>query len=537
MNRNSTLIVALSLLASVFYNTSSATVYIDNGTATDYDLLAGDSLYIASGTYTGNITGFATGAKIAVASGAIFQPASIASPNMHGTLYVYGTFKYTSATQLKTNSDFTLHNYGIVWITSSVQMNGSNQVWNNYFNATIKMDADVQMTNNNAIVNQGTMTFGANLTMTGTTSITNKLNITVAGNYQNNGGTFINYGKFQTTGSITFNNGLAVIYNYCRMISEGGINNTTGYVNNYGFMWAKASLGLGNIVNSGTITNGPIARVQSVTFNNTGTVNGAGYLYFTGNTTTTNLGTTGVLGITTDTIRIYDVTRSNPLTIYDNQTGIVNPNVVYKSFAAPDSNMAVIPGCSDEMNSQIPLTVTWDYFFVTLNDNIPALTWSAQYDRGTSFEIQRSYDGTNFYNIKNLASENNKSVYSFDDEQVNSKSAVVYYRIKAIEPHGTQKYSETRAVKFSNKTGVTIQATPNPFTSNFTINYQTTEKGTITIRVLNMNGQQQLAKNVAVNNGFNGFTITEAAYLPKGIYVVQVSRDNRLISSEKIIKQ
>jgi len=373
--------------------------------------------------------------------------------------------------------------------------------------------------------------------MTGTTSILNKLNITVAGNYQNNGGTFNNYGKFQTKGSINFNNGQAIINNYCRMISEGGINNTSGYVNNYGFMWAKASLGLGDIVNSGSITNGPIARVKSVTFKNTGTVTGSGYLYFTGNTVTTGVGTTGVTGITTDTIRIYDVTRTNPLTIYDNQTGIVNPNVVYKSFTAPDSNMAVVPGCSVEMNSQAPLTVTWDYFFVTLNNNIPALTWSAQYDPGTLFEIQRSYDGTNFYNIKNLASGNNKSVYNFDDDQVNSKSAVVYYRIKAIEPHGAQKYSETRTVKFSNKTGVTIQTTPNPFTSNFIINYQTTEEGTITIRILNVNGQQQLAKTVAANNSFNSFTITEAAHLPKGIYVVQISRNDRLISSEKIIKQ
>jgi hypothetical protein len=535
MNRNSTLLALISLLASLFYSQSSATTYIDNGSSATYNLNTGDSLYIASGTFTGTITGFDAGAKIAVASGAVFQPASMPWPNLHGTMYVYGTFKMTS--QLHTNTGFILNNYGVVLVTSTTLMSGSGQVWNNYYGALLKLDGDVSMTNDNSIINQGTITCGANLTMTGSTSITNKNIITVAGDYLNSGGTFTNQGRFQTTGSITFNNGQAMIYNYCRMIAEGGINNTSGFVYNYGYMWAKASRGLGNIVNSGTLYNGPIARVQSVNFNNTGTVNGSGYLYFTGYTTTTNLGTTGIIGITTDTIKIYDITRTNPLTVYDNQTGIVNPNVVYQAFAAPDSNAAFVPGCAVELMSEIPLAVNWNYFFVTSPDNVPALNWSAQYNHGTIFEIQRSYDGENFYGIKNMAAETTKSVYNFNDEQVNAKSAIVYYRIKAVEPGGAEKLSETRTVKFSNKTGIAIQTAPNPFTSNVNIYYQTTEKGMITIRVFNLNGQQQLIKNAAVNNGLNSITVTEIASLVKGLYVIQVSSNNKLISTEKIIKQ
>jgi hypothetical protein len=535
MNRNSTLFALISLLASLFCSQSSATTYIDNGSSATYNLNASDSLYIASGTFTGTITGFDAGAKIAVASGAVFQPVSMPWPNVHGTMYVYGTFKMTS--QLHTNTGFILNNYGVVLVTSTTLMSGSGQVWNNYYGALLKLDGDVSMTSDNSIINQGTITCGANLTMTGTTTITNKNVITVAGNYLNSGGTFTNQGRFQTTGSITFNSGQAVVYNYCRMIAEGGIHNTTGFVYNYGFMWAKASLGLGDIVNSGTFYNGPIARVQSVNFNNTGIVNGSGYLYFTGYTTTTNLGTTGVTGITTDTIRIYDVSRTNPSTVYDNQTGIVYPNAVYQVFTAPDSTNHFVPGCAVELMSEIPLAVNWNYFFVTSPDNVPALNWSAQYDRGSVFEIQRSYDGINFYNIKNMTVENTKSVYNFNDEQVNAKSAVVYYRIKAIEPGGAEKYSETRTVKFSNKTGITIQIVPNPFTSNINIYYQTTEKVIIAIRVFNLDGQQQLIKNAAVNNGFNSIAVTEIASLAKGMYIVQVSSNNKLISTEKIIKQ
>src|SRR5258706_7669817 len=264
MNRNSTFLALFCLLASSFFSPTSATVYIDNGSSATYTLNAGDSLNIASGIFTGTINGFPAGAKIAVAPGASFQPSGFVFPNIHGTLYVYGTFKMTSP--LRTNSGFVLNNYGMVWVTSTTLMSGSSQLWTNYYGAVMQLDGDVSMTNDNGMVNSGTIIFGANLTMTGTSTITNKNVITVTGNYLNSGGTFNNEGKFQTTGSITFNNGLAVINNYCRMISEGGINNTSGFVNNYGFMWAKASLGVGNIVNSGTLKNGPNAKIKAVTF-------------------------------------------------------------------------------------------------------------------------------------------------------------------------------------------------------------------------------------------------------------------------------
>jgi hypothetical protein len=142
-----------------------------NGSSTNYSLNAGDSLYIASGTYTGNITGFDYGAKITVANGAVFQPSNMPFPNLHGTMYVYGTFKMTS--QLRTNSGFALNNYGIVWVTSTTLMSGSGQLWTNNIGGIMTLSGDVSMTNDNKIINNAAINCGANLTMTGTTQITN----------------------------------------------------------------------------------------------------------------------------------------------------------------------------------------------------------------------------------------------------------------------------------------------------------------------------------------------------------------------------
>lgn len=535
MVRNFTLSVILTLCAFLFCKFTYAITYVDNGTSTTYSLNSGDSLYIASGTYTGIISGFAAGAKITVSDAAIFQPAGMPFPNIRGTMYIYGTF--TMTTQLRSNTGFTLYNYGVVSLNSTTLMSGSDQVWTNNLGAVMDLVGDVSMTNNNSIINYATINFGANLTMTGTTSIDNEKDIIVTGNYLNSGGTLTNKGKFETIGSMTFNSGLAVVYNFCRMVASGGINNTTGQVYNYTYMWAKNDLGLGDIVNSGTITNGPGAIIHGKGFNNTGTVNGAGYLYFYGFTTTTNLGTTGVSGVTTDTIKMYDITRTNPTTIYDNQTGIVNPNVIYNAWGIPDSTRAYLLGCSVEVFAEIPLAIGWNYFFVNLTDNTPALTWSADCDRGAVFEIQRSYDGINFHSIKEVPYQYGQTDYNSSDRQVNAKSPIVYYRVKATELSGEEKYTPTRVVRFNNNPRVTIQTAPNPFTSNFIINYQATESEMVTIRVLNISGQEKLTKNVAVYSGINRINITEAAQLAKGIYVLQVARGNNVVSSGKIIKQ
>jgi len=89
MIRNFTLSVILSLCASLFCKFASAITYVNNGTNTNYTLNAGDSLYIASGTYTGTISGLnSVSAKITVSDMAIFQPAGFPN-NAVCTMNVY----------------------------------------------------------------------------------------------------------------------------------------------------------------------------------------------------------------------------------------------------------------------------------------------------------------------------------------------------------------------------------------------------------------------------------------------------------------
>ena len=545
MIRNFTLSVILSLCASLFCKFASAITYVNNGTNTNYTLNAGDSLYIASGTYTGTISGLnSVSAKITVSDMAIFQPAGFPN-NAVCTMNVYGTaiFDYN----LRTNTNFILNNYGVFSVNGTTVMNGSNQAWTNNYGAVLNLNGAVTVnsgTDANSFINYGTINCSSTLTMTAGAQFTNYKNLIVGGEFTVNGGTLENRGKLQTTGLLNFNNGAAIIRNYCGMSSLGGIRNTSSNFYNYSYLWARNDNGLGNITNSGTIynqswayDNQSIPMIHGKNYTQTsGGIAGNGYLYFYG-TTTQSGGTTGAAGVTTDTLKMYDITRSNFSVFYDPaQAGTVYPNAIYNAWGAPDSLRAYFVGCSVEVLLEVPLAINWNFFEVNLTNNIPLLNWSAEFVQGTVFEIQRSYDGRSFSTIHDVPYEVGHSGYEFKDRLVNAQAPIVYYRIKSIEISGVEKYTQTRIVKFSNKPG-SIHTAPNPFTNNFIINYSATERETIAIRIFNVSGQQMFVKNLVVNEGNIDINITEAAQLAKGIYVVQVSKGYNIISSGKIVKQ
>jgi hypothetical protein len=185
----------------------------------------------------------------------------------------------------------------------------------------------------------------------------------------------------------------------------------------------------------------------------------------------------------------------------------------------------------------IPLAVNWNYFEVTLNDNVPNINWSADYQQGTVFEIQRSYDGRNFSKIKIVSSEAGRSTYGYDDIFVNNQQAVAFYRIKSIEVSGAEKFTPVRTVKFNNKGNSLAYTAPNPFKNSFIINYKAAENEMITIRMFNVNGQQKMVKVVSINKGANTITIPDAERFASGIYIIQITNSHNQVSTSKVVKQ
>jgi len=545
MFRKLTLSLLLTSYAIVASIQSFATNYVWDGSVNTYALTAADSLYIPSGTFTGTISSFPAGARITINSLAIFQPSSFPNTNGNsakGTMYVYGTFTFN--TTFISNDNFTLYNYGVVTLGNTT-LKGSGQTWTNSYGGILNFTSDVLMNgdlgNNNILINYQTVTCAGDFQMNSGSSIANYKDISVSGTFKVNGGTFDSQGKLSVTGNILMNNGASVIRNYCRMEASGGITNTSGNFYNYNYVWAKNS----DITNSASIVNAkppccnsiPIIHGRNYTASNGSSMTGPAYLWFYGTTTMTG-GTIGISGITTDTIKVYDKTRTQPTQIFDVQSGGTRyPNVFYTYWGDPDSNRTYLFGCSAEVALDAPLAINWRSFDVVMsNDNIPILVWSANFDKQTIFEIERSYDNRNFSKIDQVQAIEGKSDYRYNDRTVDNNATIAYYRIKATELHGEIKFSQVRMIRFSREKAA-VQTMPNPFINNFRINYSSIENGMVTIRVFNINGQQKFVKNVPVIKGNNNIDIVEAANLAKGMYIVQLSNSSTIISSNKLIKQ
>ncbi len=533
MKQISTLFTLVALSVSSFFGqkASAQTTYVDNGSSTSYHLNPGDSLCIKSGTYTGNITSWNAGAKISVEQGATFRPNSLQN-------YVFKLIVRGNATlpNFSTLSGFSLENYGNITVNGYAQMAQSAQTFNNYFGATITFNGDFAMNiSGGHFINQGDMVVNGTFSINSAATFANRRSIVVNGNINVNGGTLSNLGRFYATGKMTFASN-SVFQNNCRAIADNGIeiSNASATVYNNGLLWSTVSKNNSYFTNSGTFISTANAYVKAANLTNWGTIRGAGYFYFTGNTI--GGGNIGTAGNTSDTIRVYDVTRSNPNTIFDSHNSNVYPNVKYQVFSAPDTLNASIGACAPE-TATLPLAVKWNYFLVNLSNNVPVLEWSAQLDNSTNFEVQRSYDGNNFSTIAVVLSAEEMQKYQYADQQVNTQVKVVYYRIRAVEPSGYVKFSDVRSVRFANTTNTTVQVTPNPFTSQFSIGYTAAARENVQIRVINLSGQVMVTRSATMNAGFNSLTVTEASSLTKGMYLVQIVSENRVVASEKLLKQ
>jgi adhesin HecA-like repeat protein len=529
MKCNSTLRNLFALTFTLTINTlvNSQTTYVDNGSNNSYNLASGDSLYIKTGVYQGYIGQFDNGARITVAAGASFQPGGINNPR--GKVKNLGTVKINN--WFGTNGGFTVDNYGMMWFASGMQMNEGVQNWTNNYGATLKFDAGVTINATN-VINKGSIISTGDVTLNSGSSLTNSNSIEIAGNYTVNGSSFTNGGKFKSNG-VTFNSG-TTFNNTCRMTIEGNFTSSAQNVFNGGLIWCSVAKGNSKITNQGTITNYAAGVIKSRDFYNSGTLSGSGNWYFTGYTE--NYGTVGMNGGGIDKMNFYDMTRTSSSNIFDVQYGNVLSSAKFTAQSAPDT-IATPGSCSSEAKGGTLLPVKWEYFFVNLSDNTPVLTWAAEQDPGTVFTVQRSYDAANFTTIASIHSEDGKRTYKFEDKQVSAQTKSVYYRIRAVEPTGAIVFSETRTLMFATKTGVSVQVTPNPFTSQLNISYQSASSSKISIRVISMSGAVMASKTVNVSTGYNSIAITEAASLIKGIYLVQLISENAVIASERVVKQ
>jgi hypothetical protein len=205
-------------------------------------------------------------------------------------------------------------------------------------------------------------------------------------------------------------------------------------------------------------------------------------------------------------------------------------------------------GCSSAANIAVPfamsgsLPIVLSYFGVNYDKETKAvlLNWVTEMEKDNAYyTIERSQDGKNFTSVAMVLGSMNSSIrktYEYkDDLNGVGISSTLYYRVKQTDNDGKSSYSPIRSVKLSQKQNI-IQVNPNPFVDNITVKYMSEVSGMMNIKVVNMNGQTVVNKNYTVNKGFNSNMINSLGYLPKGMYIAQVTINGEEAEQTKLIK-
>lgn len=173
-------------------------------------------------------------------------------------------------------------------------------------------------------------------------------------------------------------------------------------------------------------------------------------------------------------------------------------------------------------------------FTATKQGSKAYLSWqaSAGFDNAY-FDIERSTDGVNFIKTGTVTANAGSAAaasYSFTD--ASPAGGLNYYRLKQVTTDGKYYYSETRSLSF---TGISsLRVYPNPATDHLTINFDNDRDENAQLTVIDANGRPVIAKQQALVNGNNSFTVYFTNNMASGLYLLKINTTGNVYSTKFI---
>ncbi|MDD2386760.1 MAG: T9SS type A sorting domain-containing protein, partial [Bacteroidales bacterium] len=187
-------------------------------------------------------------------------------------------------------------------------------------------------------------------------------------------------------------------------------------------------------------------------------------------------------------------------------------------------------------NNNFILPVELLSFDIKCKDKSNILSWiTASELNNDYFEVQRSYNATNWENIGNIqgAGNSNKLLnYSFADQKTNKKA---YYRLKQVDFDGKFEYSKiivSNCVPNNDDAEVIIY--PNPCNDFLNISISNWDSESVKYEITNLTGQIIYSSKLVIESSF-AFEQIETSNLKPGMYYIIFYDKNRNIS-KKITK-
>ncbi len=182
-------------------------------------------------------------------------------------------------------------------------------------------------------------------------------------------------------------------------------------------------------------------------------------------------------------------------------------------------------------------------FTGSFKNNTTSLNWITEKQEDlSSYEIERSIDGTNFSAIGSrqaLGTTASTNSYQYIDDLSFMDSQVFFYRLKMIDLTGEYKYSNVILIRKDQKTMTDISITPNPIIKGAatTLRFASQSKTVATIKIIDMAGSVVYKQQNNITEGTNSISLNNLDRIHPGVYILKISNGNEVLSTKFIISQ
>ena len=157
-----------------------------------------------------------------------------------------------------------------------------------------------------------------------------------------------------------------------------------------------------------------------------------------------------------------------------------------------------------------------------------ALNWSTDLEYNCDFfAIERSTDGVNFEELsREKAAGTTMGTMRYAAIDRNPVEGIMYYRIRQTSQNGASTYSNIHEVNFSQIKPALLSIDsfgPNPFETEFAVNYRLGSDATVRFEFSGTNGQLLHQSEVKETEGNHVFSFDKGGNLQPGIYFLKVT--------------
>ncbi len=165
------------------------------------------------------------------------------------------------------------------------------------------------------------------------------------------------------------------------------------------------------------------------------------------------------------------------------------------------------------------------------------LNWNcSEYAQGQYYEIERSFNGFDFYTLKKVY-HTVSGAYSETDDLQGLNPPEVFYRLKYRNNGGLILYSNTVKLMIRPLQDIQLKINPNPVTSIFRLNCSLAQQAKAEISIISSSGAVLYYSVENANAGINEWVINRNRQWASGQYIVQVKLNEAVYRTKVIISQ